>query len=410
MAVLSFSPTTPTPLPVAQIGVSYSTLILVDSTPAPLLPIIFRFEPVGEGEFNSLPPGLNFHYNGGSSQSATISGVPVAPNGLYSFRVVAHEPNDEPNAITKVFQIAVREPFRITGPQTLPDARIGIEYALANCAFDATGKNLSIAPGNGEQQPVSWELSGGVPAGLYIDQQTGKLSGVITADCGIYNFTIEAIYANSTDVTGALISVQADRTLFVSALPNGLDLVQRLPIKDQQTCSLEQLNLIARGALDLITTLTEIPFNYGACTLPAFTEESVPTKSYTTRCWPRFHPVQQITEAKWIDSRLQVGSLADLIRGKAQIAIDDTRGAFRIDQPSMFDGMRGLFVSYTAGMTVLPNDLLEVFIHLGSLMWKEKDRVGLKTLSVGEATTAYEKELPPYLWTVVERYRRLLYT
>jgi hypothetical protein len=68
-----------------------------------------------------------------------------------------------------------------------------------------------------------------------------------------------------------------------------------------------------------------------------------------------------------------------------------------------------LYVDYSAGMDVLPPDLLEVFVEMAALIWKEKDRIGQKDMKIGEGSVAgYTRELPKWCNITINNYRRMV--
>lgn len=301
-------------------------------------------------------------------------------------------------------------PLIVNGP--LPPARTQLNYGEAQAVVAAVD---GVAP---YTFSISNGASGLIPAGLVIDPVTGKLSGLITAPAGLYKFFVNVTDAQP-DSGSAVIE------LFVSGLPNGLDVLKRLPVQDQSLCTVEQLNAIASAALADFTNYTEVPFpaappsavvtnyspipvNYEPVALPAYTDEVLFVRSYSDRCYPRFHPVQQIAAAALLTTPLTAGTLKEYLLGKAQIAIMDDREGVRFKGFRFCDNQSSLFLSYTAGFTVLPSDKYEAVIGIALLLWKEQDRSGIKHLAVGESTTEFLKELSPQHMIAIDSLRRLV--
>lgn len=284
----------------------------------------------------------------------------------------------------------------ITSPTSLPDGRTGLDYEKVGITATATG-------GSGT---VTWSLDSGgtAPAGLVIDSATGKLSGFITAAAGNYEPWIKATDSASPTPATAIAKIP----LFVSGLPNGLDLLLRLPVKDQPGAVLTQLNLIARTALQMITDACGVPFaTYGTTAVPQFGPEILHRNTYSPLGFPENRPIQSIVAAVDGSQTLRIGTLQALMGGSADIAIDNAGKAVRLLSPARWDGPSYVAVTYTAGFAILPPDLYEVFCEIGLMLWKERERIGLSELTVDQGTTKYQKELPQLVLGVLERYGRI---
>ncbi len=279
----------------------------------------------------------------------------------------------------------------------LPPARTGFDYALANVSASATGGQPAYT-----FALLASAESALPPVGLVIDPATGKLSGIITSLCGAYPFRISV-----TDTLGAIDIIPA--TIFVDSMVNGFDILARLPIKDQPGCVMAQLNLIAASMLALLTDMTNIPFTpSGSCALPSFTGEALNRNQYSSLAFTQWRPVQAISSARQAGgAAIKVGTMEDLLTGKAEVAIDNQGRAVRFICPARYDGPSYTIINYTAGFGALPADLYEVFCELSLLAYKEKDRGGLKSLMMGDATTAYDKELPGFIFPILEKYTRV---
>jgi hypothetical protein len=238
------------------------------------------------------------------------------------------------------------------------------------------------------------------PAGLVIDPVTGKLSGVITAACGTYSFSVTA-----TPVAGPISVLLV--TMFISSLPNALDLMKRLPYDQLKACTVDYLNSVADSSLRFISEWTGCPIEPGTCGVPQFTDEVLATKSFTKRIMPRHHPVQSIISATNNTTALTVGSMKDVQLGNANIAIMPDGDSLWLDSIPWRDGYGSYFLTYTAGFAVLPSDLFEVFVYLSGLLFRERDRIGLETLGVGESNTKYFRDLPWPQQTAINNRRRV---
>ena len=73
-------------------------------------------------------------------------------------------------------------------------------------------------------------------------------------------------------------------------------------------------------------------------------------------------------------------------------------------------GLANVRVSYTAGFASVPPALAEAAIEWVAAIYREKDRIGRSSETVGPgATTAYlVKDLPPRVATLLDAYRRVV--
>lgn len=270
----------------------------------------------------------------------------------------------------------------------LPPARIGFDYKLAAVTLQAVPAG------------ATWLKTAG-PAWLLVSAD-GKLSGIAPGPCGTDTFTFSA--TNGAGVS----SVTLD--LFRSAAPNGIDLVSRLTgVKPDSsipdTCVIDQLNLVAAAALQLLTDLTEVPFSQ-TCVLPTYTDEVPWTRSYTARVGTAAWPVQELTAAILGTTPLAIGTLKQLLLGQAQIAIDQEGEGLRLHGAFRCDGLQPLFVSYTAGFVALPTDLYEAWAHLALLEYKESARLGITETHIERLNTKYTRKYPEPIQAILSRWRR----
>ena len=147
-------------LPDGKEGTPYSYTLTVSGDAS----VVWR---VSDG---TLPPGLSLDRNG------RISGTP-SKYGEYPFTVQAEAGE---RAGTKRFTLTINSAFSILTDAALPRAKAGTWYSLTLSA-DAEAANL-----------VSWKLlDGTLPFGLYLNSETGNISGTPEAE-GTYTFTIQA--------------------------------------------------------------------------------------------------------------------------------------------------------------------------------------------------------------------------
>ena len=72
-------------------------------------------------------------------------------------------------------------------------------------------------------------------------------------------------------------------------------------------------------------------------------------------------------------------------------------------------GNQNVALTYTAGYVTIPLDLEQAAIELMAMRYKERDRIGHASLSVGGETTAFiTKDMPDSVKTVLMNYRRVV--
>lgn len=121
--------------------------------------------------FGSLPPGVSFDPSN-TGTTLVLSGVPTS-GGVFIFTVRFADALGD--FMDKQFSLCVV--FIIQ--DTLPAATVGQDY------------NQTLKAPNCSTLPLSWQVvSGALPGGLSLDEETGLISGIPTTQ-GTYNFTIE---------------------------------------------------------------------------------------------------------------------------------------------------------------------------------------------------------------------------
>jgi hypothetical protein len=190
----------------------------------------------------------------------------------------------------------------------------------------------------------------------------------------------------------------------IKDLPDGSFLQQRMGMSGQlQSATEEILNTTATLALAQPAAAIDSP-------LPSrvFQFERVPWSGRLPEILPQFWPVNRIIQATVGGSQqpVTIGTEQDLARGIAGLAISQPSGeTIRVGY-----GYRApcdFFITYLAGRDVLPPDLLEVFVELGFLIWKEKDRVGLTIDKTDVGQITFTRELPVWAQRTLNSYRRM---
>jgi len=149
----------------------------------------------------SLPPGLVLE-----NSTGVISGAPTA-TGTYAFTVRATDSHAMSD--TWAFTLVIYDPLIIT-TASLPSVIIGDAY---NATLIASGGIT----------PYTWSvISGSFPAGLALNNATGEISGIPTAQ-GVFDFTVKVTDDNAVMDTADLSISVNDTAMIIttSSLPDG---------------------------------------------------------------------------------------------------------------------------------------------------------------------------------------------
>jgi len=183
-------------LPNGTVGVAYTTVTLAAA--GGTLPYVWSIT------LGSLPPGLSL-----AASAGTITGMPTtATGGPSNFTVQLIDAKGV--ATTKVFSVTIAAGLTITTAPGLPNATIGVSYAVTVSAAGGTA-------------PYTWSVSAGtLPTGLTLNSSTGVLNGLPTSS-GSFQFTLQV--SDSASVTAAkqfTLGVAQALTFTTSAtLPSG---------------------------------------------------------------------------------------------------------------------------------------------------------------------------------------------
>lgn len=281
--------------------------------------------------------------------------------------------------------------LNITTPTPLPRATIGTNYILALQAEGGT-------------TPYTWAVhAGALPPGMSLTAQ-GVLMGIPTPDCGTYTATVRV-----TDSAGSPGHFDKDLTIFSGNLPGASDVLERLKLDDPKGVNLFVLNKIADACLAWLSSHLSIPLAPGSCSLTTITDEPLFVNSYKPVTYTVYWPVVTLTKVDYAGGAvLRVGTMRELLSGKADIAINDEGRELRLFQRRC-DGYNGLFATYTAGMLTLPADLRDVWLELCMLTYKEKDRHGLDSDKLDKQEIKFTRKFPDWMDGTLQRYRRLIY-
>jgi hypothetical protein len=85
--------------------------------------------------------------------------------------------------------------------------------------------------------------------------------------------------------------------------------------------------------------------------------------------------------------------------------------ALQLTDGSCFDwGVQNVFVGYTAGLSpkggTPPQDLVRAVCYWAAMVWKDRDRIGLSSLTTGQQVTAYTRVVPPDVDRLISGWRR----
>ncbi|HET8552662.1 MAG TPA: putative Ig domain-containing protein, partial [Gammaproteobacteria bacterium] len=150
----------PSSLPNAAFGVSYTQHFIADGGQAPYTYSVTS---------GALPPGIELGSDG------TLSGTPTA-SGPFQFVIEATDSNGAPG--DQSYTLTVDPPTITISPSSLPPANYGTAYSQQLTASGGTA-------------PYTFSVAGGaLPPGLTLSP-AGLLSGTPTV-AGMYNFTVQA--------------------------------------------------------------------------------------------------------------------------------------------------------------------------------------------------------------------------
>lgn len=87
--------------------------------------------------------------------------------------------------------------------------------------------------------------------------------------------------------------------------------------------------------------------------------------------------------------------------------------AIQLTDGSCFDwGTQNVFVAYTAGLSpkggAPPPDLVRAVCYWAAMVWKDRDRIGFSSQTVGQQVTAYTRTVPPDVDRLISGWRRAL--
>jgi hypothetical protein len=189
-----------------------------------------------------------------------------------------------------------------------------------------------------------------------------------------------------------------------SSLPDENYLVQRLGGLDPQK---------AQSMTDFFAQIVPICYQLLADELDSaipsstFYGERIVISGSLPRALPGTYPIISLNNVLlYGSSPLRVGRPVDIAIGNADVAISSDGGSILLGSWFCAPPFE-LYVDYAAGYDVLPNDLLEVFVEMASLIWKEKDRVGQTQMKIDVGTATYVRKLPQWCQNTIRRYRRM---
>jgi uncharacterized protein (TIGR03437 family) len=179
--------TSPSVLPAGYRGVAYYCVIDHTGGLGPFTAAVTKGSP---------PPGLQIY------PLFNVQGTPTA-EGSYTFTATFTDALGI--SASKEFTIEVGPPPSISGPSVLPTAVVGSAYAYQ---FLVTGG----------KPPYGW-VGQSLPAGLYLNMQTGLLSGTPSA-AGTYEFTVTVLAGTTGSATlKCTLTVEAKGTFAITTSP-----------------------------------------------------------------------------------------------------------------------------------------------------------------------------------------------
>ncbi len=224
-------------LPLAVVGAFYS--LLMDATgPSPLTWTVVS---------GIAPPGLTL------TTSGALAGTPLAA-GTYDFTVQATG-GDPVQTATQALRVVVNDALQFVTPANLPDAPLGVPYAVTLEA-------------KGGLPPYTWtNPGGGLPAGLTLSS-SGVLSGTPTG-IGNFSFTLQAADAFSpTQRVSRTFTLAVTTTLSITTTT--------LPSAILNAAYNQQLQAAGTGPFTWLVTAGNLPA--GITLTPAGVLQGTPTE------------------------------------------------------------------------------------------------------------------------------------
>lgn len=83
--------------------------------------------------------------------------------------------------------------------------------------------------------------------------------------------------------------------------------------------------------------------------------------------------------------------------------------AVYLSQGTFTRGRNNVIFNYTAGYAVIPSDLEQACIDVVSLRWRERDRIGHQSKSLGGETVTFTiRDFPPQVQTILNTYKKVV--
>lgn len=95
-------------------------------------------------------------------------------------------------------------------------------------------------------------------------------------------------------------------------------------------------------------------------------------------------------------------------------AVEPTGQGILLTDGSVFStGTQNVIVSYRAGLTATeeatpPADLVFAVTYWAGMIFKDRDRLGMSSITTGQQTTAYTRIVPPAILSMISAWRRTL--
>lgn len=120
----------------------------------------------------------------------------------------------------------------------------------------------------------------------------------------------------------------------------------------------------------------------------------------------RWDPVISLASVAVQGEALTVGRADEPVYPPPQVVIASDAMILRTDGMPFPSGPGSVIVTYTAGFAIVPPDLFEAAVLWGALIFKNRDRAGISSQSMGAQSVTFSDEPPKFSRGVIDSWQR----